>query len=55
MLVETQSEKNDIALDSQLITDEAIPLGVDKREDVDEVTEEWRNYCKEFADKGNRI
>lgn len=48
MLEESQSENNDIALVSQLITDEAIPLEVDEREEVEKVTEEWRQYCKEL-------
>ena len=55
-LAETQSEKCITALVSQLISEKPPTIIAEKNEkEVDEVTKEWRGYCKVFADKGNRL
>jgi hypothetical protein len=52
-LADSKSENNAIEFPSQLTTDEATSLAVDKSDEVGEVTQEWHNYCTVYADKGN--
>ncbi|XP_045029925.1 uncharacterized protein LOC123472449 [Daphnia magna] len=56
-LAESQSEKSITALVSQLISDKPpTTLIAEKNEkEVDEVTKEWRSYCKVYADKVAKI
>lgn len=53
---ESQADKDITLLVSHLIndkqTDNKLHTAIEKQEEIDEVTKEWRNYCKVFADKG---
>lgn len=40
---------------SQLINDKPNHTVIEKTEELDAVTKEWRNYCKVFADKVAKI
>lgn len=55
-LEESQADKDISLLVSHLIndkpTDNKLHTAIEKQEEIDEVTKEWRNYCKVFADKG---
>nr|CAH0102735.1 unnamed protein product [Daphnia galeata] len=58
-LEESQADKDISLLVSHLIndkqTDSKLHTAIEKKEEIDEVTKEWRNYCKVFADKVAKI
>lgn len=54
-LEESEAEKNISSLVSQLINDKPNHTVIEKTEELDAVTKEWRNYCKVFADKVAKI
>ncbi|XP_045023471.1 uncharacterized protein LOC123467737 [Daphnia magna] len=54
-LEESKAEKNISSLVSQLINDKPNHTMIEKTEELDAVTKQWRNYCKVFADKVAKI